>query len=139
MRTSAFGRGYLDLELLLALFAVAAGIALWVDRPDRERRSVAELLASYGAALAAGAVLLVPGAAGHAAQTAPRLLALALDWLHLLAGSLWVGGLIGLLVLWRTLPASRRLAGLAVPPPRSSNCCVRAGVALFRSRVAPTR
>ena len=93
LRTSAFGRGYLDLELLLALFAIAAGVALWVDRPDRDRRSVAELLALWGAALAAGAVLLVPGAAGHAAQTAPRSLALVLDWLHLVAGSLWVGGL----------------------------------------------
>ena len=105
MRTSAFGRGYLDLELLLALFAVAAGVALWVDRPDRERRSVAELLALCGALLAAAAVLLVPGVAGHAAQTAPRALALALDWLHLVAGSLWIGGLVGLLVLWRSLPA----------------------------------
>ena len=83
MRTSAFGRGYLDLELLLALFAVAAGVALWVDRPDRDKRSIAELLATSGAALAAAAVLLVPGTAGHAAQTAPRTLALVLDWLHL--------------------------------------------------------
>jgi copper transport protein len=135
MHTSAFGRGYLDLELLLALFAVAAGIALWVDRPDRERRSVAELLASCGAALAAGAVLLVPGAAGHAAQTAPRLLSLALDWLHLLAGSLWVGGLIGLLVLWRSLPASRRLAGLSVCVPRFSNVAFTSVIVLFGTGV----
>ena len=135
LRTSAFGRGYLDLELLLALFAVAAGIALWVDRPDRDRRSVAELLALCGAALAAGAVLLVPGAAGHAAQTAPRALALALDWLHLVAGSLWVGGLIGLLVLWRSLPAARRLAGLAVCVPRFSNVAFGSVMVLFGSGV----
>jgi copper transport protein len=135
LRTSAFGRGYLDLELLLALFAVAAGIALWVDRPDRDRRSVAELLALCGAALAAGAVLLVPGAAGHAAQTAPRPLALALDWLHLLAGSLWVGGLAGLLVLWRSLPATRRLAGLAVCIPRFSNVALGSVIVLFGSGV----
>jgi copper transport protein len=136
MRTSAFGRGYLDLELLLALFAVAAGIALWVDRPDRERRSIAELLALCGAALAAGAVLLVPGAVGHAAQTAPRPLSLALDWLHLLAGSLWVGGLVGLLVLWRSLPAPRRPAGLAVCVPRFSNLALTSVMALFGSGVA---
>ena len=136
LRTSAFGRGYLDLELLLALFAVAAGVALWVDRPDRDRRSVAELLALCGAGLAAGAVLLVPGAAGHAAQTVPRPLALALDWLHLVAGSLWVGGLIGLLVLWRSLPAARRLAGLAVCVPRFSNVAFGSVIVLFGSGVA---
>jgi copper transport protein len=135
MRTSAFGRGYLDLELVLALFAVAAGIALWVDRPDRDRRSVAELLATCGAALAGAAVLLVPGIAGHAAQTAPRVLALALDWLHLLAGSLWIGGLIGLLVLWRSLPAARRLAGLAVCVPRFSNVALTSVIVLFGSGV----
>jgi copper transport protein len=135
LRTSAFGRGYLDLELLLALFAVAAGVALWVDRPDRDRRSVAELLALCGAALAAGAVLLAPGVAGHAAQTAPRSLALALDWLHLVAGSLWVGGLIGLLVLWRSLPAARRLTGLAVCVPRFSNVAFCSVSLLFGSGV----
>src|ERR1700755_1351997 len=40
LSVSAFGRGYLYLELAFALFALAAGIALWVDRPDRERRSL---------------------------------------------------------------------------------------------------
>jgi copper transport protein len=136
LRTSAFGRGYLDLELLLALFALAAGIALWVDRPDRDRRSIAELLALCGAALAAGAVLLVPGAAGHAAQTAPRPFALALDWLHLLAGSLWVGGLAGLLVLWRSLPYGRRLAGLVVCVPRFSNVALGSVIVLFGTGVS---
>lgn len=121
LRTSAFGRGYLDLELLLVLFAVAAGIALWVDRPDRARRSVAELLATGGALLAAAAVLLTPGVAGHAAQTAPRWLALVFDWTHLVAGSLWIGGLAGLLVLWRSLPSGGRLKGLALTVPRFSN------------------
>ncbi len=41
-RVTAFGRGYVDLELCFALFCIADWIALWVDRPDRERRSVAE-------------------------------------------------------------------------------------------------
>jgi copper transport protein len=118
---SAFGRGYLDLELAFALFALAAGIALWVDRPDRERRSVAELLALAGATAAAGATLLVPGVSGHAGQTSPRGLTVALDWVHLAAGSVWIGGLAGLLVLWRSLPAARRVAGLAVCVPRFSN------------------
>ena len=50
-RVTAFGRGYVDLELCFALFCIAGWIALWVDRPDRERRSVAELAAGIGAAL----------------------------------------------------------------------------------------
>src|SRR5205814_5171771 len=67
VRADAFGRGYLDLELVVALFAVAGAIAIAIDRPERERRSVAEILALTGALLAAAAALLVPGLAGHAA------------------------------------------------------------------------
>ncbi len=100
MDVSSFGRGYLRLELLLALFAFAGAAAIWVDRPGR--RSVAALLALWGALLAAAAALLVPGAAGHAAQTAPRWASLVLDWSHLAAGSIWLGGLIGLLLLVRS-------------------------------------
>jgi copper transport protein len=121
LSVSAFGRGFLDLELMLALFAVAALVALWIDRPERPRRSLAALLALGGALLAGGASLIAPGASGHAAQTAPRPLSILLDWLHLASGSLWLGGLIGLLVLWRSLPADRRVAGLAVCVPRFSN------------------
>ena len=33
VRISSFGRGITDLEVLLALFAVAAGVAIWLDRP----------------------------------------------------------------------------------------------------------
>ena len=121
MSVSAFGRGYLRLELLLALFAAAGAAAIWLDRPERPERSVAGLLSLWGALLAAGATLLVPGAAGHAAQTSPRALALAFDWFHLAAGSLWIGGLAGLLVLWKSLPPARRTAGLVVCVPRFSN------------------
>jgi len=66
VRDSAFGRGYLDLELTFALFVVAGTIALRVDRPERERRSIAELLSLGSAFLAAGATLLIPGLAGYA-------------------------------------------------------------------------
>ena len=85
-RVTAFGRGYVDLELCFALFALAAGIALWVDRPDRPRRSVAELAAGTGVTAAIAAVLLVPAAVGHAGQTSPRGLSVAFDAVHLLAG-----------------------------------------------------
>ncbi|HUA73030.1 MAG TPA: copper resistance protein CopC [Solirubrobacteraceae bacterium] len=120
-RVTAFGRAIVDLELCFALFCVAAGVALWVDRPERPRRSVAELTASCGALLAAAAVLIVPGAAGHAAQTSPRGLTLLFDWLHLASGSVWLGGLIGLLVLWWTLSPRVRVPALSGTVPRFSN------------------
>jgi copper transport protein len=130
LRDSSFGRAFLDLELVLALLAVAGGIALRLDRPERERRSVVELLSLAGALACAGAALLVPGLAGHPAQGADRGLALALDWLHLASGSLWIGGLAGLLVLWWSL-GDRRLAGLAVCVPRFSKVALGAVVALL--------
>jgi copper transport protein len=66
-------------------------------------------------------VLLVPGTVGHAGQTSPRGLSLAFDWFHLVAGSVWVGGLIGLVVFAASLPAARRVAALVVSVPRFSN------------------
>ena len=120
-RVTAFGRAMVDLELCFALFCIAAGVAMWLDRPDRARRSVAELIASCGALLAAAAVLIVPGAAGHAAQTSPRGLTLVFDWLHLASGSVWLGGLIGLLVLWSSVSSRLRVPALSVTVPRFSN------------------
>jgi len=121
VRVSAFGRSWLDLELVFALFVGAAAIAIWLDQPERRQRSTAALLALAGALGAAAACLLVPGLAGHAGQTSPRGLSLAFDWFHLVAGSVWVGGLIGLVVLAATLPAARRVAALVVCVPRFSN------------------
>ena len=120
-RLTAFGRGYVDIELCFALFVAAASVAIWIDRPERKGRSVAALLALSGALAAAAAVLVLPGAVGHAGQTSPRGIAVLLDWLHLVSGSVWMGGLIGLLVVWGTLPAAKRVAGLAVCVPRLSN------------------
>ena len=121
IRVSAFGRGWVDLEIVFALFAGAAAVAIWLDRPERRQRSVAALLAVAGALGAAAAVLLVPGTVGHAGQTSPRGLSLAFDWFHLVAGSVWVGGLIGLVVFAASLPAARRVAALVVSVPRFSN------------------
>jgi copper transport protein len=119
-RVTAFGRGYLDMEMCFALFCVAGWVALWVDRPDRPRRSIAELAAGAGAAIAAAAVLVVPGSVGHAGQTSPRGLSIPFDALHLISGSIWVGGLVGLLILWFSVGASHRLAALSVVVPRFS-------------------
>jgi copper transport protein len=135
VRDSAFGRSYLDLEVTVALFVLAALLALWVDRPERPQRSIAELLSAAGALLAAAATLLVPGLSGHAGQTSPRGLSVALDWLHLAAGSLWIGGLIGLLVLWWSLPIARRVAGLMVCVPRFSNTAFVSVLALIGSGI----
>ena len=133
IHVSAFGRGYLDLWLCFALFVASAALAIRVDRPGRDRRSVAELVALVGAALAAAATLLVPGASGHAAQTSPRGLSLLFDWTHLAAGSLWIGGLAGLLVLWRSLPVAVRTAGLVVAVPRFSNVALTSVIVLVAS------
>jgi copper transport protein len=121
IRVSAFGRGWLDLELVFALFVGAAAVAIWLDRPERSQRSLAALIALTGAFGSAAACLLVPGTVGHAGQTSPRGLSLAFDWFHLVAGSVWLGGLIGLVVLAASLPGARRVAGLVVCVPRFSN------------------
>jgi copper transport protein len=121
VRVSAFGRSWLDLELVFALFVAAAAVAIWLDQPERRQRSTAALLALAGALGAAAACLLVPGLAGHAGQTSPRGLSLAFDWFHLVAGSVWVGGLIGLVVLAAALPAAHRVAAFVVCVPRFSN------------------
>jgi copper transport protein len=132
IRVSAFGRSWVDLELVFALFVGAAAVAIWLDQPERRQRSVAAVIALAGALGAAAACLLVPGLAGHAAQTSPRGLSLAYDWFHLAAGSLWVGGLIGLVVLAASLPAARR-ASLVVCVPRFSNLALVSVLVLIGS------
>jgi copper transport protein len=119
-RDSGFGRDFLDLELVLALFGVAAGAALFVDRPERQQRSVAELLALPAALAAGAACLLLPALAGHAGQKSPRGVALPLDVLHLGAVAVWLGGLIGLVVLWLSVGRTGRSAVLAYVVPRFS-------------------
>jgi copper transport protein len=137
-RVTAFGRAYVDMEVCFALFCVAAWISLWLDRPERQERSVAEVGAVAGALVGAIAVLIVPGAAGHAAQAAPRGLSIVFDFTHLAAGSIWIGGLIGLLVLWRSWNAERRVSGLTVVVPRFSNVALVAVLALFATGTGAT-
>jgi copper transport protein len=134
-RTTAFGRAYVDLWIIFALFVAAAWVAIWIDRPEREHRSVAELLAGIGAVAAAVAAVSVPGAAGHAAQTAPRALAVTLDWLHVASASLWVGGLVGLLLIWRNQAADNRIGVLSVVVPRFSNVALVSVLVLLGSGV----
>jgi copper transport protein len=119
-RVTAFGRGYVDMMLCFALFCAASWIALYLDRSDRAQRSLAELLAQTGAVLAAAATLAIPGATGHAGQTSPRGVSVPVDWLHMIAGSLWLGGLVALLILWATVGPDHRVAALSVVVPRFS-------------------
>jgi copper transport protein len=137
-RVTAFGRGYVDLELCFGLFCLAGWIALWLDRPTRERRSVAELGAGTGAVLAAAAVLVIPGAVGHAGQTSPRGLSLLFDFTHLVAGALWLGALLGLLVLWSSLAAAERVRTLGVVVPRCSNVALVSVIVLLASGTGAT-
>ncbi len=134
-RASAFGRDYLDLELVLVLFAVAAGIALLVDRPERPQRSVVELLSLWAALGAGAAALVLPGLAGHAGQRSPRGLAVPLDALHLAAVAIWIGGLIGIVVFWLTVGQKARVAALGVVVPRFSNVAFFSVLALVGSGI----
>ena len=137
MRISAFGRAITDLEAVLVLFAAAAAAAVWLDRPERPQRSVVALLALGSAGVTAAAVLLVVALAGHAAQTSPAGLALALDWLHLAAGSIWLGGLVGLLVLWFATGRGR-IRALGTVVPRFSRVALGSVLALAATGTAQT-
>jgi copper transport protein len=137
-RVTAFGRGYVNLEICFALFCLAGWLALALDRPQRPRRSVAELAAAAGAGLAAVAVLFIPGSVGHAGQTSPRGLSVPFDALHLLSGSVWLGGLAGLLVLWFTLGSGNRVAALSVIVPRFSSVALISVVALLATGTGAT-
>jgi copper transport protein len=133
VRDSSFGRAFVDLELAAALFGVAAAIAIAVDRPTRPQRSVAELLAVVGALGTAAAALVAPGLAGHASQTSPRGLALPLDWLHLAAGSVWLGGLVGLVAIWWSARPLGRVATLSLVVPRFSRVAFASVLVLIGS------
>jgi copper transport protein len=134
LTTSHFGKSLVDLEIVLALLAVAGGIAIWLDLPDRKQRTVAALLALIGALTAAASALFIPGLAGHAAQTDPRWLSLALDWVHLLSGSFWIGGLVGLLVLGAQL-GELKVAALTVAVPRFSKLAFVSVIVLVASGI----
>ena len=132
IRSSALGRALVDLEVVAALFGLAAAVAIRIDRGGA--RSIAALLAMVGAVLAGGAMLAVPGLAGHAAQTSPAALSLTFDWVHLVAGSLWIGGLAGLLVLL-AFAGERRAEVLATSVPRFSKLAIASVLAVIASGV----
>lgn len=69
----------------------------------------AAFLADRSPRLAAGVASLAVGAvavSGHANSASPRFLALVTDWVHLLAGAVWLGGIALIVLIWG--PALRR-------------------------------
>jgi copper transport protein len=133
VRASSFGRGFTDLWVVVALLAVTAVIAILIDRPERDERSLAELAAIGGVILAGCSAVVVPGLAGHPIATSPVGIALVTDALHLLAGSLWLGGLIGLVLLAMTAQAAVRVDALTVVVPRFSRVAFASVMVLIAS------
>jgi len=80
--------------------AVSIGAAA---RPPRVIRG-----ASIAGWIFAVALLATPGLAGHAGTTPPALLNVANDTSHLMATSVWIGGLV--VLLFAALPATRALS-----------------------------
>jgi copper transport protein len=136
IRDSNLGRSFTDLEIVLVLFALAAWALLWVDDGRRRQRSVAGLLALAGALLAAAAATAVPGLAGHAAQTSPAALSLVLDWTHVTAAAVWLGGLVGLVILGVRTPAGARVDVLGLVVRRFSRTALVCVLLVIASGVA---
>jgi copper transport protein len=73
------------------------------------------------AAVAAASALLSISLSGHASSAEPRAVAVLTDWVHLVAASVWVGGLAQIAVAWVPLvrggsPALRRSVMATVLP-----------------------
>jgi len=107
--------------LMLGLAAVAASDYLW-DEPVSLSTSVLSL------GLAAGAMLPYSLNSHAAAQPIGADTAVAVDWLHLAASSVWIGGLIALLVTLvlgsRGAPAEQRRQVFAAAVPRFTTLAI---------------
>ena len=81
-------------------FVVVAGVlaAAWLLGREAAPRSRARV-----AAVAAAVAIAAPAFTGHARAESPVALVVGADVLHLVAGSTWVGGLVGLILALREL------------------------------------
>jgi copper transport protein len=118
LAASALGAGVVLVETQIAAGSLSPGAIhafLLTDTPGLARVGLLVLLAlavagavmapRYGgvvAALALGELAL----SGHADSASPRALAVLVDWIHLLAGALWLGGIAVIAWVWL-----RRLRG----------------------------
>ena len=102
-----FGHAWLLRAGLALLLAIVAAVAVW--RPIRNERWLAAVACGLGVAIAA-----TPAVSGHARVEGG--LAVASDWVHVVAASAWAGGLAFLLfALWRARGDRWGLAAKAVP------------------------
>ena len=85
--TTSWGVGWL--VGVIGVFVCAAGFAI--------ARRAADDTGWFVAALGALAIVIAPALTGHANTTSPVPVSLALDVLHVLAASAWIGGLLALL------------------------------------------
>lgn len=74
--------------------------------------TMAPRLAGIPVALALGALAL----SGHADSASPRVVAVTIDWVHLLAGAVWLGGIAMMALVWlpRLRPVERELRRAAM-------------------------
>jgi copper transport protein len=90
---------------------VALGACLWSLR-RRVPTLTAQLAAFYGLLVAAGAFVVF----GHASVSPERWLSTPADVVHAVAAAMWLGGLVGLVVVLRRRTRTARVAGeLAAP------------------------
>lgn len=82
------------LDPLLGVLLAGSGLALIQAVPDRGAR-VGRLILGAGAVIAAASVLPL----GHSRTEEPAWLMLPADLLHVLTGAIWLGGLIGLVIV----------------------------------------
>jgi copper transport protein len=100
LTSTRFGTLWL-LRGALLVVALAASIAAVSDRSPR-------LLWWIGAGAGVGALLTL-SAGGHASGAPePRWIAVGIDWIHLVAASIWLGGLVQLMVGLRGWEATTR-------------------------------
>lgn len=117
------GRFALLLVPALALPIISAEQEIGEAQPD-----VPQVDRGRGAWLAmlvaGGALAVLTAVGGHATATAPVPFSVFVDWVHLSATALWVGGLLALALIFpgvvRSLGATEGLATLATTVPRFS-------------------
>lgn len=88
------------IQRIAALVVTAAGIAA-LAIPRAKRRDLAVVVAGFGAA----ASMWVDVAASHAGAQAPVAVNLLAQWAHIVAGGVWIGGLLALIVAVRGQPS----------------------------------
>ena len=119
------GRLALLLVPALALPVIGANLELRAAATGDDDAPTAPDDRGWWAILLAGvAIAALTAVGGHAASTAPIPLSLVVDWAHLLAASIWIGGLATLVLIFptlvRSLGAAQGTATLAGVMPRFS-------------------